>query len=74
MAVPGWLPRVVPKQAQPLIADGKVAPPGACSDPKRASTSAAKLTWIWGPDAKSFNPARWLGPDARELETNICTL
>lgn len=28
---------------------------------------------IWGPDAKSFNPARWLGPDAKQLETNICT-
>ncbi|KAL1860709.1 hypothetical protein Daus18300_009052 [Diaporthe australafricana] len=26
---------------------------------------------IWGPDAKSFNPARWLGPDAKQLERHI---
>lgn len=28
---------------------------------------------VWGSDAKSFNPARWLGPDAKQLETHICT-
>jgi cytochrome P450 len=30
-------------------------------------------THIWGSDAKSFNPARWLGADAKQLETHICT-
>lgn len=30
-------------------------------------------TQIWGPDAKSFNPARWLGPDAKQLETHLVT-
>ncbi|VZH91486.1 unnamed protein product [Fusarium fujikuroi] len=28
---------------------------------------------IWGQDAHSFNPARWLGPNAKELETHMCT-
>lgn len=28
---------------------------------------------IWGSDAKSFSPARWLGSDAKQLETHICT-
>lgn len=28
---------------------------------------------IWGPDGGSFNPNRWLGPDAKELETYMCT-
>lgn len=28
---------------------------------------------IWGSDAKSFNPDRWLGPDAKQLESHICT-
>lgn len=30
-------------------------------------------TQIWGPDAKSFNPERWLGPDAKQLETHLVT-
>lgn len=28
---------------------------------------------IWGPDGGSFNPNRWLGPNAKELETYMCT-
>lgn len=28
---------------------------------------------VWGQNAKSFNPARWLGPNAKELETHLCT-
>lgn len=23
---------------------------------------------VWGPDARYFNPDRWLGPDAKKLE------
>lgn len=23
---------------------------------------------VWGPDARHFNPDRWLGPDAKKLE------
>lgn len=33
MPVPGLLPRIVPKQAQPFIVDGKVIPPGVGSLP-----------------------------------------
>ncbi|KAK2023938.1 cytochrome P450 [Colletotrichum zoysiae] len=71
MPVPGMLPRIVPKQAQPLIVDGKVIPPGTI-----VGISAYTMHTdpeIWGSDAKSFNPARWLGPDAKQLETNIHT-
>lgn len=33
MPVPGLLPRVVPKQAQPFVVDGKIIPPGVGSIP-----------------------------------------
>ncbi|KAK5633897.1 hypothetical protein RRF57_009611 [Xylaria bambusicola] len=71
MAVPGILPRIVPKRAQPFIVDGKVAPPGTL-----VGISAYTMNTdpqVWGPDAKSFNPARWLGPNAKELEAYMCT-
>lgn len=31
MGVPGTLPRIVPKQAQPFVVEGKVIPPGVRS-------------------------------------------
>ncbi|KAL2205691.1 cytochrome P450 [Sarocladium strictum] len=69
MPVPGVLPRIVPQRAQPFIVDGKVVPPGTI-----VGISAYTMhtePHIWGKDAKSFNPARWLGPNAKELETNM---
>lgn len=33
MAVPGMLPRVVPRRAHPFVVDGRVVPPGVGSIP-----------------------------------------
>ncbi|KAL1616073.1 hypothetical protein SLS56_011554 [Neofusicoccum ribis] len=71
MPVPSVLPRIVPHRPQPFVVDGKVVPPGTL-----VGMSAYTMHYdpgIWGSDAKSFNPARWLGPDAKHLETHICT-
>ncbi|KAK1141009.1 hypothetical protein N8T08_009666 [Aspergillus melleus] len=72
MASPGRLPRVVPGGgAAPLVVDGKVVPPGTV-----VSISAYTMhtsTEAWGPDACSFNPSRWQGPDAKRLEQYQCT-
>ncbi|KAI8648552.1 hypothetical protein NCS57_01466400 [Fusarium keratoplasticum] len=71
-AVPGRLPRVVPDgRRQPLIVDGKVIPPGTI-----VSISAYTMhtnTDIWGPDAREFNPDRWLIPDAKGLDQYLCS-
>ncbi|KAH3947302.1 hypothetical protein HBH98_125320 [Parastagonospora nodorum] len=69
MAVPGRLPRVVPKPgmgAEPLVVDGKLIPAGS-----RVSMSAYTVhfdTTIWGSDARTFRPERWLAPNAKHLE------
>ncbi|KAH6884607.1 cytochrome P450 [Thelonectria olida] len=71
-AVPGRLPRVVPNgRREPLIVDGKVIPPGSI-----VSISAYTMhteTDIWGPDAREFNPDRWLMPDAKGLDQYLCS-
>lgn len=28
---------------------------------------------VWGPDARVFNPDRWLQPGAKSLEQYLCT-
>ena len=28
---------------------------------------------IWGSDARSFNPDRWLSPEAKSLDQYLCT-
>ncbi|KAM5385660.1 hypothetical protein ACJZ2D_000859 [Fusarium nematophilum] len=67
MAVPGRLPRIVPDDlTEPLVVDGYAVPPGTI-----VSMSAHTMhssTEIWGPDARFFNPDRWLAPDAKNLE------
>ncbi|KAF4332153.1 cytochrome p450 [Fusarium beomiforme] len=71
MAVPGMLPRIVPRRAQPFVVDGKVVPPGTLVGMSAYTMNTNPQ--IWGQDAKSFNPGRWLGPNAKELETHMCT-
>ncbi|KAF5649860.1 cytochrome p450 [Fusarium sp. NRRL 25303] len=71
MSVPGMLPRVVPKRSQPFLIDGKVVPPGTLVGMSAYTMNTDPQ--IWGQDAHSFNPARWLGPNAKELETHMCT-
>ncbi|CAG1959033.1 unnamed protein product [Fusarium graminearum] len=71
MGVPGTLPRIVPKQAQPFVVEGKVIPPGTLVGMSAYTMNTDPQ--IWGQDAKSFNPARWLGPDSKELEKQLCT-
>ncbi|OLN85051.1 Benzoate 4-monooxygenase 1 [Colletotrichum chlorophyti] len=65
-AVPGRLPRVVPAGGEPFIVDGQVVPPGNVVS-MSAYTMHTSVD-IWGADARSFNPDRWLAPDAKRLE------
>ncbi|KAF5637846.1 cytochrome p450 [Fusarium sp. NRRL 52700] len=71
MSVPGMLPRVVPRRSQPFVVDGKVVPPGTIVGMSAYTMNTNPQ--IWGQDAHSFNPDRWLGPNAKELETQLCT-
>ncbi|KIL87794.1 hypothetical protein FAVG1_08673 [Fusarium avenaceum] len=71
MAVPGMLPRVVPRRAQPFVVDDRVVPPGTIVGMSAYTMNTDPQ--VWGQNAKSFNPARWLGPNAKELETHLCT-
>ncbi|KAF6814866.1 hypothetical protein CSOJ01_03877 [Colletotrichum sojae] len=70
-AVPSRLPRVVPdNKSDPFLVDGQTVPPGTI-----VSISAYTMHNsydIWGPDARSFNPDRWLRPDAQSLEQYLC--
>ncbi|CCF31780.1 hypothetical protein CH063_16116, partial [Colletotrichum higginsianum] len=74
MAVPGRLPRIVPEPgmgAEALVVDGKHIPPGAC-----VSISAYSVHFdesIWGADARSFIPERWLTDDGKHLEKYLVT-
>ncbi|KAK1139153.1 hypothetical protein N8T08_001209, partial [Aspergillus melleus] len=72
LAIPGRLPRVVPLDPkQPFVVDGKLVPPGTI-----VSLSAYTMHYseeLWGEDARSFNPDRWLGPDSKNLDQYLCT-
>lgn len=66
--VPMGLPRVVP-QGGLTIGDTTLP----------AGTTVSINPWVihhskelWGPDALSFNPDRWLGPDAAQLDKYWC--
>ncbi|KAK2875011.1 hypothetical protein FQN49_001853 [Arthroderma sp. PD_2] len=57
-SIPGRLPRIVPNLSQPLVVDEKVIPAGTV-----VSISAYTMNFsqeLWGSDAKTFNPDRWL--------------
>lgn len=90
MPVPGRHPRVFPENGQPLIIDGKLIPPGASIIHSIFSTeqeltfsqtiigaSAYSVHMdesIWGPNAESFIPERWLGGDKmKELDKHLLT-
>ncbi|KAJ1328957.1 benzoate 4-monooxygenase [Microdochium nivale] len=69
-AVPSRLPRYVPDDGTPFIVDGEVVPPGTI-----VSISAYTMhtdTDFWGPDARYFNPNRWLADDAKRLDEYSC--
>ncbi|GIZ48595.1 hypothetical protein CKM354_001164800 [Cercospora kikuchii] len=71
MAVPGMLPRVVPERSQPFMVDGKVVPPGTV-----VGMSAYTMNFseeLWGPDAKEYKPERWLGEQAKTLDSGLAT-
>ncbi|KAF5496250.1 Cytochrome P450 monooxygenase sdnE [Colletotrichum fructicola] len=66
-AVPSRLPRIVPHNlSEPLVVDGKVVPPGTIVS-MSAHTMHSSVD-LWGPDARLFNPNRWLGPEAKGLD------
>lgn len=71
MPVPGRLPRVVPENGQPLIIDGKLIPPGTIIGASAYSVHMDES--IWGPNAESFIPERWLGGD-KTKEPDKCLL
>ncbi|CAI0646462.1 unnamed protein product [Colletotrichum noveboracense] len=65
--VPSRLPRIVPHNlSEPLVVDGKVVPPGTIVS-MSAHTMHSSVD-LWGPDARLFNPDRWLGPEAKGLD------
>ncbi|OLN86993.1 Benzoate 4-monooxygenase 2 [Colletotrichum chlorophyti] len=66
LSVPGRLPRVVPSDSEPLIVDGLVVPPGTIVS-MSAHTMHTSVS-LWGPDARSFNPDRWLASNSKSLE------
>ncbi|KAH8428282.1 cytochrome P450 [Aspergillus melleus] len=72
MPVPGRLPRVVPHDlAQPFVVDNQVIPPGTVVSMSAYTMHTSEE--IWGPDARVFNPDRWLQPEAKALEQYLCT-
>ncbi|KAL2832310.1 cytochrome P450 [Aspergillus pseudoustus] len=70
MAVPGRLPRVVPA-GEPFIVEGKVVPPGTIVG--MSTYTMHNSVEAWGPDARDFNPSRWIGPHSKSLEQWLCT-
>lgn len=73
MAVPGRLPRVVPDykktNSAPLIVDGMIIPPGTIVGMSAYSMHTSEE--LWGPDARSFNPDRWLGDGGKALDQHM---
>jgi cytochrome P450 len=68
-AVPGRLPRVVPKGAD-FVVDGQVVPPGTVVGMSAYTMHHSRE--IWGPNADDFEPDRWLAPDGHSLDQYMC--
>ncbi|KAH6964630.1 cytochrome P450 [Fusarium avenaceum] len=68
---PGRLPRVVPHDAKPLVVDGQVIPAGTVIGMSAYTMNFSKE--IWGEDAATFNPDRWLGVNGKAMESNMCS-
>ncbi|GAQ42217.1 cytochrome P450 [Aspergillus tubingensis] len=72
MPVPGRLPRVVPHNlGEPFVVEGQVIPPGTIVSMSAYTMHTSEE--VWGPDARAFNPDRWLQPGAKSLEQYLCT-
>ncbi|KAJ5628765.1 cytochrome P450 [Penicillium lividum] len=70
MAVPGRLPRVVPT-GDPFVIEGKVVPAGTIVGISTYTMHNSEDAW--GPDAREFNPDRWIGTESKGLEQWMCT-
>ncbi|PNP82140.1 hypothetical protein FNYG_04329 [Fusarium nygamai] len=71
IASPGRLPRTVPRNAPPLVVDGQIVPPGTVIGMSAYTMNFSKE--LWGEDAHTFNPDRWLGAGGKALDTNMCS-
>ncbi|KAH7142873.1 cytochrome P450 [Dactylonectria estremocensis] len=71
IASPGRLPRVVPKDAKPLVVGGQVIPAGTVVGMSAYTMNFSKE--LWGDDAATFNPDRWLGENGKSLDANMCS-
>lgn len=72
MPVPGRLPRIVPPAEQgTLVVDGQTIPPGTIVG--MSAYTMHRSEELWGHDALSFNPDRWLGEAGRDLESQLVT-
>ncbi|KAK2042644.1 cytochrome P450 [Colletotrichum somersetense] len=71
MAVPGRLPRLVPHSDTPLVVDGQVVPAGSVIGMSAYTMNFSKE--LWGDDAATFNPDRWLGERGKGLDANMCS-
>ncbi|CVL08434.1 related to trichodiene oxygenase cytochrome P450 [Fusarium mangiferae] len=71
IASPGRLPRIVPRNGPPLVVDGQVVPPGSVIGMSAYTMNFS--TELWGEDAHTFNPERWLGAGGNALDTNMCS-
>ncbi|KAG6363997.1 hypothetical protein INS49_009100 [Diaporthe citri] len=71
VAQPARLPRTVPDGGEPLIVDGKVIPPGTVVGMSTYTMNMSEE--IFGPDARQFNPERWMKPESKQLAEHIYT-
>ena len=53
-----------------LVVDGQVVPPGSIVGLSAYTMHSA--TSIWGKDADSFDPERWLRAGGKALEQDLC--